>query len=69
MADFRSLLRFPTAARFFKDFCVRTHCTENLFFWLDADNYAQLPGCVRREDPVLNEPLLCLTLPRAVLVL
>jgi hypothetical protein len=44
MMDFRLLLKYPTAVRFFKDFCVRTHCNENLFFWLDADNYTKLPG-------------------------
>mmetsp|Transcript_23536 Transcript_23536/g.39976 ORF Transcript_23536/g.39976 Transcript_23536/m.39976 type:complete len:965 (-) Transcript_23536:251-3145(-) len=44
MMNFRVLLKYPTAVRFFKDYCVRTHCNENLFFWLDADNYTKLPG-------------------------
>jgi len=47
IADTRSLrqiLLHQTTTRFFKDFCNRTYVTESLFFWLDAEHYANLPG-------------------------
>ena len=44
VTEFKALLSNPTAVRFFKDYCVRSLCNENLFFWLDADNYSKLPG-------------------------
>lgn len=54
MKDLRLLLKHPTAVRYFKDFCVRTVCHENLYFWLDAENYAKLPGTDFRKRIALK---------------
>ncbi len=46
-SDTRSLkqiLLFQLPTRYFKDFCVRTKCGENILFWLDVENYVHLPG-------------------------
>lgn len=40
----RDILRYQYATKFLKDFCSRTLCSENVLFWLDAENYANLPG-------------------------
>jgi hypothetical protein len=42
--NLREILVNQTCTRYFKDFCVRTYCTENLYFWLDAENYCNVPG-------------------------
>lgn len=47
IADTRSLrqiLQNQTTTRYFKDFCNRIYVNESLFFWLDAEHYANLPG-------------------------
>lgn len=35
---------YQFCTRYFKDFCVRTYCHENILFWLDSENYQNLPG-------------------------
>ena len=42
--NLRQLLQFQISTRFFKDFCMRAYVNESLFFWLDAENYTNLPG-------------------------
>ena len=42
--NLKTILQYQTSTRFFKDFCVRTYVNESLFFWLDAENYLNLPG-------------------------
>ena len=47
LSDFKSLfniLHNQIATRYFKDFCHRIFVNESLFFWLDVENYIQLPG-------------------------
>lgn len=47
LTDLRSLkavLRNPLSMRFFKDYCTRTYCAENVLFWLDVEHYHSLPG-------------------------
>ncbi len=40
----RNILMNQIATRYFKDFCQRIFVNESLFFWLDVENYVQLPG-------------------------
>jgi hypothetical protein len=40
----RNILTNQIATRYFKDFCQRIFVNESLFFWLDVENYVQLPG-------------------------
>ena len=40
----RNILQNQISTRFFKDFCHRIFVNESLFFWLDVENYMQLPG-------------------------
>jgi len=42
--NLKTILQYQISTRFFKDFCVRTYVNESLFFWLDAENYMNLPG-------------------------
>lgn len=44
MNTLKQILRYQLPTRYFKDFCVRTLCSENIFFWLDVENYMNLPG-------------------------
>jgi len=50
----RGVLTRQTSIRFFTEYCVTTHCTENLFFWLDADNYANMPGSDFRKRTAIK---------------
>tara|TARA_B110000090_G_C13217104_1_gene383288 strand:- start:136 stop:840 length:705 start_codon:yes stop_codon:yes gene_type:complete len=40
----RHILQSPVCTRFFKDFCQRIFISESLFFYLDVENYTNLPG-------------------------
>ena len=40
----RCILQNQLLTRFFKDFCNRIFVNESLFFWLDAEYYANIPG-------------------------
>lgn len=42
--NLKNILQYQSSTRFFKDFCVRIYVNESLFFWLDAENYKNLPG-------------------------
>jgi len=42
--NLKTILQYQSSTRFFKDFCVRIYVNESLFFWLDAENYKNLPG-------------------------
>lgn len=39
ITSLQAILQYQTVTRFFKDFCERTFCAENLYFYLDAENY------------------------------
>ena len=40
----RQIFVHQYCTRYFKDFCIRTFCNEAIFFWLDVENYKNLPG-------------------------
>ncbi|KAJ1407748.1 RGS domain-containing protein [Ochromonadaceae sp. CCMP2298] len=40
----RSILQNQQCTRYLKDFSAKTLCSENVLFWLDVDNYKNLPG-------------------------
>jgi hypothetical protein len=40
----RSILKNQQCTRYLKDFTAKTLCSENVLFWLDVDNYKNLPG-------------------------
>ena len=40
----KSILKNQTCTRYLKDFCAKVFCCENLLFWLDVENYQNLPG-------------------------
>jgi len=44
LENLQTILQFQSTSRFFKDFCVRSYCAESLYFWLDVENYQNLPG-------------------------
>jgi hypothetical protein len=44
LQSLREILQHQLPTRYFKDFCVRTVCCENILFWLDVENYLHLPG-------------------------
>lgn len=44
LTNLKTILQYQSSTRFFKDFAMRTYSYESLFFWLDAENYINLPG-------------------------
>ena len=40
----KHILVYQGATKFFKEFCLRIFCHENILFWLDAEYYKNLPG-------------------------
>lgn len=42
--NLKNILKNQTCTRYFKDYCTKICCCENLLFWLDVDNYVNLPG-------------------------
>ena len=44
MKTLKQVLSYQFSIRYFKDFCTRTYCHESILFWLDAENYQNLPG-------------------------
>jgi hypothetical protein len=42
--NLKSILKNQSCTRYLKDYCAKMYCTENLLFWLDVDNYKNLPG-------------------------
>jgi len=44
MKSLKQILSYQFSIRYFKDFCTRTYCHESILFWLDAENYQNLPG-------------------------
>jgi hypothetical protein len=42
--NLKSILKNQTCTRYFKDYCAKMYCTENLLFYLDVENYKNLPG-------------------------
>jgi hypothetical protein len=38
------VLSYQTCIRYFKDYCERTLCAENLYFYMDAESYQNQPG-------------------------
>lgn len=44
ITTFRDIVTSQACTRFFKEYCCRMYCAENLFFWMDAENYSNVPG-------------------------
>ena len=42
--DLLKVLRYQSLTRYFKEFCGQSLNMENLFFYLDAEHYANIPG-------------------------
>ena len=40
----KQILSYQYSTRYFKDYCTRNYCHESILFWLDAENYQNLPG-------------------------
>jgi len=43
----KRLLKSQSGVRFFKEFCEQIYCTENIFFWMEAEDYANIPQSER----------------------
>ena len=44
VTSFRDIMGSQACTRFFKEYCTRMYCSENLYFWMDAENYSNVPG-------------------------
>lgn len=44
ITTFRDIIGSQACTRFFKEYCCRMYCSENLYFWMDAENYCNVPG-------------------------
>jgi hypothetical protein len=44
LSSLSKILSFQTSTKFFRDFCNRTFCAENLYFYLDTEHFQLLPS-------------------------
>ena len=54
VSSFRDIIGSQACTRYFKEYCARLYCAENLFFWMDAENYSNVPGNDYRRSTAMR---------------
>jgi len=44
MKALKQVLKSQSGVRFLKEFCEQIYCTENIFFWMEAEDFLNIPG-------------------------